>query len=380
MKNNLLPGLLCSALVFGLGACQKPAGDQQAVAPVASKAVEEKVLYIFNWSDYIDPEVVTDFTKETGIKVVYDTFDSSETLESHLLAGNSGYDIVVPGAPFLGRQIKVGVFRPLDKSQLKNWGNLDTETLKLLATYDPGNQYAIPYMWGTTGIGYDVDKVQARLGKNVALDSYEILFKPENLAKLKDCGISFLDAPGEVMAAALNYLGKSPASLVEADYEAAEKLLTGVRPYVTNFNNMQANELATGDVCVALGWSGDIAQAAARATEAKNGIHLQYAIPREGTEVWIDTLAIPTDAPHPGNATRFIDYIMRPEVAAKITNFVAYPSGNAAALKWVLPEITSNPAIYPGPALRARLYTVPVMPDNIDRIITRSWTRMKTGH
>lgn len=372
-------GVLLAASLAVSSGCRQPSAEQSAAA-AGAKSAEENVLNIYNWSDYIDESVLEAFTAETGIKVVYDNFDSSETLETKLLTGSSGYDIVVPSAQTLSSGIQAGVFLPLDKARLKNWGNLDPEVLGLLQRYDHGNQHAIPYMWGTTGIGYNIDKVKAILGKDAVLDTYDLLFKPENMAKLQKCGVTFLDAPGEVLAAALHYLGKDPASNNEADYLEAQKLLLTVRPYMQNFNNaMGVNDLASGEICVAMGWSGDVTQSIARAKEAGNGVRIAYAIPREGTEVWIDTMAIPKDAPHPENALRFIDYIMRPKVAAAITNVVGYPNGNAASRPYVLPEILNDPTIYPGPELRARLYAVPVMPGETRRVMTRVWSKVKTG-
>jgi putrescine transport system substrate-binding protein len=371
---------LLSALLLLTAGCQPPSGGD---ATPGAKGVdsEEKVLAIYNWDNYIDPEVLKAFTAETGIEVVYDNFDSSELLESKLLTGGTGYDLVVPGAPFLGRQIQAGVFQPLDRSKLDQWKNLDPKTLELLGSFDPGNRHAIPYLWGTTGLGMNRAKVLAALGEDAPLDSYDLIFKPEYMQKLQSCGVAFLDAPGEVEAAALNYLGKSPGSQTAADYEAVEALLLSVRPYVRYFSDtQQAGDLASGEICLAMGWSGDMAQAAARAKEANAGVELSYVIPREGTEVWIDTMAIPKDAPHPGNAHRFLNYLLRPEVIAKITNFVAYPNGNLASYPMVAKEITEDPSIYPDPDVQKRLYTVHVLPQETDRVITRVWTKVKTGH
>lgn len=369
------------AALFAIASCQQQSGNTGKAANPAAAASEEKVLAIYNWDNYIDPAVLTAFTAETGIKVIYDNFDSSEMLEAKLLTGHSGYDIVVPAAPFLGRQIDAGVFQVLDKTRLSNWHNLDTGTLAQLATYDAGNAHAIPYLWGTTGIGINKAKVQAILGPDAKLDSYDLVFKPENMEKLQKCGVAFLDAPSEVMAAALNYLGKPPGSTNEADYKAAEDLLTNVRPYVSYFSdNLQTGDLATGEICLAIGWSGDMAQAATRAKEAKNGVEVSYIIPREGTEVWIDTMAIPKDAPHPNNAHIFLNYMLRPDVIAKVTNFVAYPNGNAASRALILPEIVNDTSIYPDAKVLKRLYTVHTPPPEIDRVLTRAWTTVKTGH
>lgn len=382
MQSNWLK-IFCITSMLSLSACQKPADNTVSHAEKkagTALATEEKVLNVYNWDSYIDPDVLTEFTKETGINVVYDTFDSSETLESKLLVGKSGYDIVVPAAPFLSKQIKAGVFQKLDKSKLSNWKNFDPQTMTLLGTYDAQNQHAIPYMWGTTGLGINKAKVQAILGADAALNGFDLVFKPDNMKKLQACGVAFLDAPSEMMAAALNYLGKNPESLLEDDYKQAEQLLLSVRPYIRYFNNnQQAADLASGDICLAIGWSGDMAQAAMRADEAKNGVELSFIIPKEGAEVWIDTMAIPKDAPHPNNAHLFLDYMMRPEVIAKVTNFVAYANGNAASLPFVTPAIANDPSIYPNAEVRKRLFTVHTLPTEIDRTITRAWTKVKTG-
>ncbi len=328
----------------------------------------------------MDPAVLEAFTKETGIKVVYDTFDSSETLEAHLLAGNSGYDVVVPGSPFLGRQIEAGVFAVLDKSKLSNWKNLDPVMTKLLATYDKDNAHAVPFMWGTTGMGMDVNKVRAVLGSDVELNNWDVLFKPGNAKKLSSCGISMLDTAGEVQGIALHYLGKSPATTNEADYDEALALLQTIRPYIKHFSNTDlATTLATGESCVVLGWNGDMLQAKASAIEAKNGIEIEYFIPSQGTEVWMDNYAIPADAQHKDNAHQFMNFIMRPEMIAKISNFVNYANPNKAADSLVNPALTSNPNVYPSDAVRGKLYGVPVLPANIDRKITRNWTKLKSN-
>jgi putrescine transport system substrate-binding protein len=288
-----------------------------AIASVASAVLaafgagaasaQERVVNVYNWSDYIDESVLADFTKETGIKVVYDVFDSNDLLETKLLAGGSGYDVVVPTGPFLARQIQAGVFQKLDKAKLPNLKNMWPDIMDRLAKYDPGNEYAVNYMWGTTGIGYNVDKVKAALG-DVPVDSWDIIFKPENAEKLKGCGIHMLDASDETFAIALNYLGKNPDSKDAADLEAAGEAYMKIRPYILSFNSSAyIDALANGDICVAVGWSGDILQAQARAAEAKNGVNVNYVIPKEGTYMWFDNLAIPADAKHVEEAHAFID-------------------------------------------------------------------------
>lgn len=367
--------------VLLLAACGKEssAPRESASAPQASAASEEKVLNIYNWSDYIAEDTIANFEAETGIKVTYSVFDSNEVLEAKLMAGNTGYDLVVPSLTFLARQIQAGVFQPIDKSKLSNYGNLDPELMAHIATGDPGNTYSVPYMWGTTGIGYNVDKVKAALGEDAPVNSWDLVFKPENMAKLKGCGVSFLDTPQEIVPLVLNYLGEDPNSFDEAVIRKVEPVLAAVRPYIRYFHSSQyINDLANGDVCVAVGWSGDIFQARDRAEEAGNGQTIAYSIPVQGAAMWFDMAAIPKDAKHPNNAHLFLDYLLRPEVSANISNFVAYASANKAALALVDEELRNNPGVYPDDATRARLFTFKVLPPEIDRIYTRIWTTLKT--
>lgn len=342
---------------------------------------EGKVLRVYNWSDYIAPETVAKFEAETGIKVTYDVFDSNEVLEAKLLSGASGYDLVVPTSEFLGRQIAAGVFQPLDRSKLPHYANLDPELLGFLRTVDPDNAYAVPYLWGTTGIGYNVAKVRERLGPDAPVDSLDLVFRPENLAKLASCGVAVLDAPREVFSAALRYLGQDPSATDPDLYRGpARELLERIRPYVTYFHSSQyINDLANGEVCVALGWSGDILQAADRAREAGNGVEIAYSIPREGALIWFDMLAIPADARNVDNAHRFIDFLLRPEVIAEVTGYVKYANANRAADPLIAPDILGNPGIYPPPDVRAGLYTNRAIPPRVERVMTRAWTALKTG-
>ncbi|MBP7370184.1 MAG: polyamine ABC transporter substrate-binding protein [Arenimonas sp.] len=381
MKTTVKMSFIAIALLSIVSCKQKLAESQSVTTSTEVNApAEEKILNVYSWDNYMDPAVLEAFTKETGIKVVYDTFDSSETLEAHLLAGNSGYDIVVPGNPFLGRQIEAGVFFKLDKSKLSNWSNLDPVMTKLLATYDAGNAHAVPFMWGTTGLGMDVNKVRAILGPNVELNNWDVLFNPENAKKLSSCGISMLDTAGEVEGIALHYLGKDPGTINESDYDAAYELLKSIRPYIKHFSNTDlATTLASGESCLVLGWNGDMLQARRTAIEANNGMDIQYFIPSQGTEVWMDNYAIPADAPHKDNAHQFMNFIMRPEMIAKISNFVNYANPNKAANDLVSKELTGNPNVYPNDELRAKLYGVPVLPANIDRKITRVWTKLKSN-
>lgn len=340
---------------------------------------EEKVLHIYNWSDYIAEDTIANFEKETGIKVVYDVFDSNETLEAKLLSGGSGYDIVVPSNQFLAKQIKAGVFQKLDKSKLPNWKNLNPDLMKALENADPGSQYAFPYLWGTTGIGYNPAKVKAALGVDT-IDSWDAIFKPENMEKLKACGVSMLDAPDEVYAAALHYQGLNPNPTSVEDVAKAEELLMKVRPYITYFHSSKyISDLANGDICVALGWSGDIFQAQARAEEAKNNVPVAYAIPKEGAATFFDMMAIPTDAKNVEAAHTFLNYILTPEVIAPISDYVAYPNGNSAATPLVAEEIRNNPGIYPTEAASKKLYTFKELSPSVQRAVTRSWTKVKSG-
>jgi putrescine transport system substrate-binding protein len=366
-----------------LAACNQapPAATQTATTGTpAAPAAEEKVLNIYNWSDYIGENTIANFEKETGIKVTYDVFDSNEILEAKLVSGNTGYDLVVPSLQYLSRQVQAGVFQPLDKSKLTNYGNLDPEIMARIATLDPNNAHALNWLWGTTGIGYNAAKVKAALGPNAPVDSWDLIFKPENISKLKGCGVAVLDTPQEILTAALMYLGEDPNSFDEAVIRKGEALLTKIRPYITEFNSSEyINELANGDICVAVGWSGDVFQAASRAVEAKNGIEIKYNIPKEGAAMWFDMMAIPKDAKHPNNAHLFLNYILRPDVMAGISNYVAYANANKASTPMVDKAILDNPGVYPAPETMKKLFTFAVLPPDVDRLYTRIWTKLKTG-
>ena len=370
------------ALSVGLlAACDKPAeapSETSQAAPAAEKSTQ--VLHVYNWSDYIAEDTLENFTKETGIKVVYDVFDSNEVLEAKLLAGSSGYDIVVPSNPFLAKQIKAGVFQKLDRSKLSNWDNLDKDLLKALDPSDPGNLYSVPYMWGTIGIGYNVDKVKAALGDNPPVDSWDLVFKPENIEKLKDCGVAFLDSPTEILPAAMNYLGYKPDSEDPAEIKAAEELFVKVRPSISYFHSSKyISELATGDICVAIGYSGDIYQAKSRAEEAKNGVNVAYSIPKEGAGSFFDMLAVPADAKNVEAAHTFINYLMKPEVIAEITNYVQFPNGNSASTPLVDEAIRTDPGIYPSAEVLKKIYTFPDLSNDALQLINDSWTTIKTA-
>lgn len=340
---------------------------------------KEREVRIYNWSDYIDPQILKDFTKETGIKVVYDVFDSNEVLETKLLAGGSGYDIVVPTGPFLSRQIKAGVFQKLDKSKLSNISNMWPEIMDRLAQYDPGNEHAINYMWGTTGFGYNVAKIKERM-PDAPLTSWDMIFKPEVVSKFKDCGIYLLDAPDDVTPAALHYLGLDPNSTNPEDLQKAADLLGKIRPNIKKFDSSQyIDALANGDICLALGYSGDVIQARNRARDAKNGNEIGYTIATEGAQMWFDEMAIPADAKHVAEAHEFLNYIMRPEVIAKASNFVSYANGNLASQQFVDDSVKGDKSVYPDAGVLQKLYVKKSYDSKTQRIVTRAWTKVVTG-
>jgi putrescine transport system substrate-binding protein len=351
------------------------------VAAAASPAsAQQRTVNFYNWSNYMAPGVLEDFTKETGIKVVYDTFDANETLETRLLAGKSGYDVVVPTAYFLQRQITAHVFQKLDKSKLPNLANAWPVVTERLATYDPGNIYAVNYMWGTTGIGYNVKAVQKILGPDARIDSWDMVFKPENLAKFKDCGVHMLDSPDDIFPAALGYLGLDPNSTKQADMEKAADLVAKIRPYVRKFHSSEyLSALATGEICFVVGWSGDIIQARSRAAETKSDVEIIYAIPKEGAQMFFDNLAIPTDAANVAEAYELINYLYRPDVAARNSDFLSYANGNLASQKLVDPKILDDKNIYPDDATLKKLFVITARDPATQRIINRLWTKVKTG-
>jgi putrescine transport system substrate-binding protein len=350
-----------------------------AVLPAEAK----ETLAVLNWSDYMAPGIVESFESETGIDVIYDVFDSNEVLEAKLLAGGSGYDLVFPSSQFMGRQIKAGVFQQLDKSKMPNYKNLDGDMMKILEAVDPDNRYGIPYMWGTTGIGYNVDKVKAALGEDAPVDSWDLFFKPENIEKLASCGVVTIDAPTSIVPLALHYIGKDPSSFDKGDYDIGApvgELFQSIRPHITYFHSSQyVNDLANGDICVAIGWSGDIIQAANRAKESNNGVNISYTIPKEGTAVWFDMMAIPVDAKKSDNAHKFLDYLLRPDVIAEISNYVAYANANKASLALLDPAIANDKTIFPSEDVKANLFSYKVLNKKIDRAITRLWTEIKSG-
>lgn len=346
---------------------------------LANAALAQPAVHFYNWSDYIGETTLSDFQKATGIETVYDVFDSNETLEGKLLTGRTGYDLVVPSNNFLAKQIKAGAFQKLDKSLLPNMVNLEPTLMHQLEKADPGHLYAIPYLWGTNGIGYNVDKVKQALGVD-KIDSWGMLFEPENIKKLTHCGVAFLDSADEMIPAVLNYLGKDPNSHDPADIKLAEQKLLAVRPYVTYFHSSKyISDLANGNICVAAGFSGDVLQAAARAEEAGKGINIAYSIPKEGGNLWFDMLAIPTDASNVKEAHALINYLLTPEAIAKVSDYVGYANPNAKAGPFMDESIRDNPSVYPPQDVLKRLYVQEAHPRTVQRLMTRSWTKIKSG-
>ncbi len=350
------------------------------VSAVAS-ADEEKVLNIYNWSDYIAPDTIANFEKETGIKVRYDNFDSNETLHAKLVAGKTGYDIVVPSSNWATIQLRGGLLQKLDKSKLPNWKNIDPTILSQLGTLDPGNQYLVDWLWGYTTVGINVDKVKKALGGMPMPDNvWELVFNPQYMKKVKSCGVSFLDAPSEVVPAALHYLNKPIDSKNQADYNEAGTMLAKIRPYVTLFSSSgYINDMANGSICVALGWSGDINIARQRAIANKSGQNIEALIPKNGGLAFFDTMAIPADAPHPENAHKFINYILTPKVDASLTNTVFYANPNKASLPYVTPVVANNKTVFLSDEDKKKLVMPAVQTNDVRRLATRVYTRFKTG-
>jgi putrescine transport system substrate-binding protein len=354
----------------------QPAAAGDAAAPPMD---DEKVLNVYNWSDYIDETVIQEFEKEYGIDVTYDVFDSNEVVESKLLAGNTGYDIVVPSASFLERQIKAGVFQKLDKSLLPNLKNVDPEIAQRVALHDPGNEYAVNYLWGTSGVGYNVEEIKKRM-PDAPVDSFRMFYDPAVVKNFRDCGVTVLDAPSEVVGTVLLYLGRNPNSEDPADLKAAEDVLMKIRPYIRSVNSSAyIDGLANGEVCLSLGWVGDVLQARDRAVEADKGITIDYNIPQEGAIVFFDMLAVPADAKHPKNAHLFINYLLRPDIAARNSNFVNYANSNAASYELVDESVRNDTSIYPTPEVKAKLVPDLAESQEFTRLLTRSWTRFRTG-
>lgn len=338
-------------------------------------------LYFYNWTDYIAQDTVKNFSSESGIKVVYDVYDSNEVLEGKLLSGRSGFDLVSPSHDFYKTQIRAGVYEPLDKSKLPNLKNLDPKIMKVISdSFDEGNTYGIPYLWGTTGIGYNKAAVEKVLGKNAPVDSWTLIFEPENMKKLQKCGVAFLDAPSEVLPSVMAYLGIPGDSLNSRDYKKAVEKIKTVAPYVSYFHSSRSlTDLANGDICVALGWSGDMLMARDRALEAKNGLDIRYVIPEEGAPMWIDMLAIPKDAKHKDAAHKMLNYLMEPKVIADVTNYVTYANPVPTSRSLVKPDIANDQGIYPSDDTMKKLFVFKELPSKLKRYITREWSRIKSG-
>ena len=370
-KQNLLTGFLVIFVVtLGLSSC----GTNEEETNIKQE------VRVYNWSDYIADSTIREFEKETGIDVTYDVYDSNEVLEGKLLSGNTGYDIVGPSSEFMGRQIIAGVYQKLNKDALYNYDNLDPAMMNLLENLDPDNAHSIPYLWGTTGIGYNKQKAIEIMGADFAMDTLDVVFVPEIIAKFQHCGVAFLDAPSEMFKAALHYLGLNPNSQNPKDYqEQSTELFNNVRPYIQYFHSSKyINDLANGDICLAFAWSGDVLQAADRASESGNGVQIEYRIPKEGTLMWFDMLAIPADAPNPGNAHKFLNYILKPEVIAEISNKVNFANANIPSKSLIKADSLNNPDIYPEEDLMRKLFLAKILPPDIDRVMTRQWVDIKS--
>lgn len=374
--------LVCATLTLPACGGGKSAADSAGTSPNA----EEKVLNVYNWSDYVAADTIANFEKATGIKVNYDVYSENETLETKLSAGNSGYDVVFPSArPFAQRQIKGGMYARLDKSRLRNWTHLDPDILRGLEDIDPGNAHVVPYMWGTTGLGINVDKLKQILGEDAPLDSWSLLFDPANAAKLAKCGITVLDDDQEAFGAALIWKGRDPNAGAADEIEVVKRIYRAIRPHVRTFNNAEYKDaLANGDICLAMGYSGDIGQARDTAANAaksagKPAPDIRFVIPKEGAIRWIDVIAIPRDAKHPGNALAFIDYLLDPKVIAPISDQVAYANANKDATTLVSPEIASDAGVYPPAEIRAKLIDPEALPESLQRQRVRAWTTIKSG-
>ncbi|UWQ91312.1 polyamine ABC transporter substrate-binding protein [Aliisedimentitalea scapharcae] len=351
-----------------------------AIVALGTTAAFAEEVRVYNWSDYIDEELLTKFEAETGIDLIYDVFDSNEVLETKMLAGGSGYDVVVPSGTFLQRQIQAGAFQKLDSSKLSNAGNLWDLIESRTAQYDPDNAYSINYMWGTTGLGVNVGKVREVLGDDVALNSMDLVLKPENMEKLASCGVHVLDAPAEIIPMVLQYLGENPDSHDKDVIAKAEPVLMAVRPHIQKFHSSEyINALANGDICVAVGWSGDILQARDRAAEAENGVEIEYHAFAEGSLMWFDQMAIPVDAPNPDAAHKFLDFILDAENMATASNYVYYANGNKASQEHLVEDVIGDTAIYPDDTTMKNLYTTTPYPVKTQRTVTRLWTKIKSG-
>jgi putrescine transport system substrate-binding protein len=384
MRPILLAAACAAALLTACGKSPEPAPASTGTTPDATPAAapaEPAKLNVYNWSDYIAEDTIARFEQATGIDVTYDVYADNETLEAKLIAGGSGYDVIFPSArPFAARHIAAGLYLPLDKTKLTSWGNLDPRILASLTDADPGNTHLMPYMWGTTGIGWNVAKVRERLGADFTVDSWAVLFDPANAEKLKDCGITILDDEQEAFYAALMYLGRDPNGVGGGEIDAVRELYAKVRPFVRDFDSASViDNLANGEVCVAMGYNGDVLQARNRAAEAGNGVDIAFAIPKEGAVRWQDSAAIPKDAPHPNNAHRFIEFLLQPDVIAPVSNYVSYANANLASKPLVDEAIRNDPGIYPPDEIMAKLIDPKKLPDDENRERQRAWASIKTG-
>jgi putrescine transport system substrate-binding protein len=366
---------------FALAACGGADTPSTDATATSGAATTEQVVNVYNWSDYVAEDTLANFQQATGVRAVYDVYDGNEILEAKLMARNSGYDVVFPSArPFAERHVAAGMYQPLDRSKLPNWQHLDPKILQGLASIDPGNQHLVPYMWGTTGLGINVAKVKAVLGDDAALDSWALLFDPANAEKLASCGISVLDDDQETFGAALLYLGRDPNAQAEDEVQAVSELFAKARPHLRYFHSSKyIDDLANGDLCLAMGYSGDILQARDRAAEAENGVEIAYILPKEGALRWVDVIAVPADAPHPQPAHAFINYLLTPEVIAGVSDYVAYANPNLAARALMDPEISGDPGIYPPDEVMAKLVDPKSLPSDQQRARVRAWTAIKTG-
>ena len=376
---KLKPFALSAALCTLITACGGGSSSSDGAAGGGDASGGEQVVNVYNWSDYIAEDTIQNFQQDTGVKVVYDVFDANETLEAKLMAGNTGYDIVVPSLQFLARQIKAGVFLPLDKSKIPNYAKLDPEMMALISRNDPDNTYGIPYLYGYTGIGYNAEKVKAALG-DVPADSWALLFDPAMASKLKDCGIMALDTPTELIPIALNYLGEDPNSQDPAVIAKAAPLLKTLNANIRTFHSSQyIDALANGDVCVAVGWSGDVFQARDRAEEADQGITIGFSIPKEGAPIFFDMMAIPKDAKNVDNAYKLIDYLLQPKVMAGISSYGSYGNAVTESLPEVEASVRENPGVYPPEDVRRKLFPLEVLTPEVSRQYTDMWSAMKSG-
>ncbi|MNZ17976.1 Putrescine-binding periplasmic protein precursor [compost metagenome] len=347
---------------------------------VGTAYAEPARVHLYNWSDFLAPETPKEFQADTGISLIWDAFDNAEVMQSKLMTGRTGYDVVMVPDDLLPSLVKAGVIQELDRDRLSNWSHLAPEILEKQQGNDPGNRYAVPYMWGTTGIGYDQAKVEQLLGKNAPVNSWDLIFKKENIAKLSKCGVAMLDAPVEIVPIALNYLRLPPNSKNPEDYRKAEALLLQIRPYIRYFDSSKfTTDLANGDICAVVGWGGSVYSAKVTADHANNGVKLAYSIPKEGAPVWFENMVLLKDAPHPQQGYAFINYMLRPQVIAKSSDYVGYPNGNKDATAFINPQLRDNPAVYPSKEVMATLYPLETLPLKLERVRTRLWSKVKSG-